>query len=77
MSPARRSLGEGGDAERALRGSVVGVAAFVDHGGGEAEFGAPFEALVSMQVAAYATEACALCRQGIPVVKPGSRAPRT
>ena len=40
MSPARRSLGEGGNTERALGGSVVGVAAFVDRSGGEAEFGA-------------------------------------
>jgi orotate phosphoribosyltransferase len=58
---------------RAEGGVAVGVAAFVDRSAGKAEFGAPLEALVSIEVATYAPEACALCRQGIPVVKPGSR----
>ena len=34
----------------------------------------PFHALLPMVVATYQPEACPLCRQGVPIVKPGSRA---
>jgi orotate phosphoribosyltransferase len=67
------SAREVADLVRTRGAAVVGVAAFVDRSEGQAEFGAPFEALVSMQVPTFPPEACALCRQGVPVVKPGSR----
>jgi len=41
--------------------------------GGSADVGVPRVALATLQVQAYRPEDCPLCRQGLPVVKPGSR----
>ncbi len=52
---------------------VVGVGALVDRSGGRARFDQPFEALLRLSVPAYQPEDCPMCREGRPVVKPGSR----
>jgi orotate phosphoribosyltransferase len=52
---------------------VVGIASIVDRSGGTARFDVPFESLLSVDLPTYAPEACPLCAQGLPVVKPGSR----
>jgi orotate phosphoribosyltransferase len=52
---------------------VVGAAAIIDRSGGTINFGVPSHALVSLSVPTYDPDACPLCAQGIPVVKPGSR----
>jgi len=52
---------------------VVGVAAIVDRSGGKASFDTEFFATFSMDVVTYKPEACPLCQQGLPLVKPGSR----
>jgi orotate phosphoribosyltransferase len=60
-----------------LRAGGVRVAAagsIIDRSGGQAEVGVPRVALVTLSVVTYPPEACPLCRQGVPVVKPGSRA---
>jgi len=54
-------------------GTVVGIGAIVDRSAGPPAFDCPFETLVSLEAPAYAPSGCGLCRQGIPVVKPGSR----
>ncbi len=56
-----------------LGGNVVGVGSVVDRSNGVVDFGVPFEAVLSMEVVSYPPEDCPLCKQGIPVVKPGSR----
>jgi orotate phosphoribosyltransferase len=61
------------DALRAAGGEIVGVAAIVDRSGGRAGFGVPFEALLSLPVEAWDPSECPKCREGLPVVKPGSR----
>jgi orotate phosphoribosyltransferase len=61
------------DVLRAAGANVVAAGSIIDRSGGQAEVGVPRVALVPMQVAAHNPEACPLCRQGIPVVKPGSR----
>jgi orotate phosphoribosyltransferase len=58
---------------RAAGANVVGAGSIIDRSGGQADVGVPRVALVSMHVAAHYPEACPLCLQGIPVVKPGSR----
>lgn len=62
---------------RQLGGTVSGVASIVDRSGGKVAFplegGASFYSLMQMAVVAYLPENCPLCRQGLPVVKPGSR----
>lgn len=52
---------------------VVGVASIVDRSGGRARFEVPFESLLSVELPTYQPDACPLCAQGLPVVKPGSR----
>jgi orotate phosphoribosyltransferase len=58
-------------------GILVGVAALVDRSGGRVRFDAPHAALVALDLPVYPADACPLCRRGEPVVKPGSRPPRT
>lgn len=53
---------------------VVGAASIVDRGSDAARLDVPLQSLVRMQVAAHDPAACPLCAQGMPVVKPGSRA---
>ena len=54
-------------------GIVTGLSAIVDRTGGDADLPVPLWALARVVVATHAPEACPLCRQGSPVVKPGSR----
>jgi orotate phosphoribosyltransferase len=52
---------------------TVAAGSIIDRSGGKAEVGVPRVALATLQVASYPPEDCPLCRQGLPVVKPGSR----
>ncbi len=62
---------------RAAGAIVVGACAVVDRSGGKQGLDVPFHALLPMDVQTYQPEACPLCSQGIPVVKPGSRAQKS
>jgi orotate phosphoribosyltransferase len=57
----------------AAGGQVVGAGAIVDRSGGSARFEVPFRALVQMNLPAYQPDACPLCAEGLPLIKPGSR----
>ncbi len=57
----------------AAGGQVVGAAAIVDRSAGKASFDVPFHALVAVDFPTCEPDACPLCAQGLPVVKPGSR----
>jgi orotate phosphoribosyltransferase len=59
---------------RAAGAIVVGACAIVDRSGGKQGLDVPFHALLPMDVQTYQPDDCPLCKQGIPVVKPGSRA---
>ncbi len=52
---------------------VLAAGSIIDRSGGTAEVGVPRVALATLQVEAHPPEDCPLCRQGLPVVKPGSR----
>ncbi len=54
-------------------GRVLAAASIIDRSGGEAEVGVPRVALATLQVTTYPPDRCPLCRQGVPLVKPGSR----
>jgi len=54
-------------------GEVVGIGSIVDRTGGKIDFGYKYESVISMEVESYEPENCPLCKEGIPVVKPGSR----
>jgi orotate phosphoribosyltransferase len=63
------------DVVTAQRGLVVGVGAIVNRSGQASPFEPmPFSALLTIDVANWPPESCPLCAQGLPVVKPGSRA---
>ena len=64
------------DVARAAGAIVVGACAIVDRSGGKQGLDVPFHALLPMEVKTYQPDECPLCQQGIPVVKPGSRAPK-
>ena len=57
----------------AAGGRVVGAGAIVDRSNGTARFDLPFAALLQIDLPTYEPDACPLCAQGLPVVKPGSR----
>jgi len=61
------------DLLRSLGAEVLAAGSIIDRSGGQADVGVPRVALVSMQVTAWKPEACPLCAEGVPVVKPGSR----
>jgi len=53
---------------------VVAVAALVDRTSGrDPGFGMPLTALVQMEAPTFVPEDCPQCRDGLPLVKPGSR----
>jgi orotate phosphoribosyltransferase len=58
---------------KAHGGEVVGVASLVDRSGGKVDLGHPYYSLLSMEVVSYEADACPLCQEGLPIVKPGSR----
>jgi orotate phosphoribosyltransferase len=64
------------DVVECLRGAgarVLAAGSIIDRSGGTADVGVPRVALATLQVVAHRPEDCPLCRQGVPVVKPGSR----
>ncbi|SEN16759.1 orotate phosphoribosyltransferase [Lihuaxuella thermophila] len=52
---------------------IVGIGSIVDRSGGNTPFQYPYRALTAIHIESYAPEDCPLCKQGLPVVKPGSR----
>jgi orotate phosphoribosyltransferase len=53
--------------------TLVGAGSIIDRSGGEADLGAKRVALATLRVISYAPDVCPLCRQGLPLEKPGSR----
>jgi orotate phosphoribosyltransferase len=62
------------DVARAAGAAPVGAGAIVDRSGIETNLGVPFHALLQITLPTYQPDECPLCAQGLPVVKPGSRA---
>lgn len=58
----------------AEKADIVGVGVIVDRSAGKVDFGYRLESLVSMEVTSYPPDECPICKTGIPLVKPGSRA---
>jgi len=53
---------------------VLGVGSIIDRSGGRVDLGVPRVALATLDAVAWTPEECPLCKQGVPVEKPGSRA---
>jgi len=71
-----KSVRESITAVRALGAQVLGVGSLMDRSNGAAakDFDVPMKALLSLDVQSWEPNDCPLCKQGIPAVKPGSRA---
>lgn len=54
-------------------GNVAGVGSLVDRSNGTVDFGVKFVPIVRLDVKSYEPQECPLCKQGINLVKPGSR----
>lgn len=52
---------------------VIGAGSVIDRSGGRADLGVPRVALATLDAVTYPPEDCPLCKDGVPVVKPGSR----
>jgi len=61
------------DVLKAAGVDVLGAASIIDRSGGSADLGVPRFALATLRVSTYPPEECPLCKQGLPVEKPGSR----
>jgi orotate phosphoribosyltransferase len=57
----------------AAAGSVLAAASIIDRSGGRADLGVPRVSLETLDAITYNPSDCPLCRQGVPIVKPGSR----
>jgi orotate phosphoribosyltransferase len=62
------------DIVKASGARPLAAGSIIDRSGGKAEVGAPRVALATLEVVAYREEDCPLCKQGLAVTKPGSRA---
>jgi orotate phosphoribosyltransferase len=52
---------------------VVGVGAIVDRSNGKVNFSHPFFAALQLEAKSFPSEECEICKENIPLVKPGSR----
>lgn len=52
---------------------LVGVGFLVDRSNGKVKFGVPQVSTLKLDVISYQPEECPLCKEGLPVIKPGSR----
>jgi orotate phosphoribosyltransferase len=53
--------------------TVVGSAAIIDRSSASDPTGIPLTTLSRIELPVFETDACPLCRQGLPIMKPGSR----
>lgn len=58
--------------------NVIGIGVLVDRSGGEVRFeDVPLRALASQRIDSWLPTECPLCRDGVPLVKPGSTTAKT
>jgi orotate phosphoribosyltransferase len=56
-----------------LGAKVLAAGSIIDRSGGRADVGVPRVSLQTLEAVAYNPDDCPLCKEGQPVVKPGSR----
>ncbi|MDR3279237.1 MAG: orotate phosphoribosyltransferase [Synergistaceae bacterium] len=58
---------------RGMGAEIAGVGSVVDRSNGAVDFGVTFRSLVPLDIKSWDSDACPLCKKGIPTAKPGSR----
>jgi len=53
--------------------NIIGACSMVDRTGGRLDLGVKFVAAYSKAMVSYDPDECPLCKEGLPIVKPGSR----
>jgi orotate phosphoribosyltransferase len=61
------------DIVKRAKGTLAGVGYIVDRSNGKVKFESKYFSVLQLDVVAYKPEECPMCKQGSPVVKPGSR----
>jgi orotate phosphoribosyltransferase len=61
------------DVARQAGAQIVGACAIVDRSGGKHALDVPFASLLSVHLVTHSESDCPMCRQGVPLSKPGSR----
>jgi len=61
------------DIVKSKQAKVVGVGALIDRSGGKVDFGIRYEKLLTIKMNTYEPDDCPLCKNKIPITKPGSR----
>jgi len=54
-------------------GKTVGIGVLLDRSGGKVNLGQAHQALATLDIESFTPEECALCKEGQPLIKPGSR----
>ena len=54
---------------------IIGIEVLIDRSGGDVitQYGVPCHALLTVSAHTYYSEECPMCKEGIPIVKPGTR----
>jgi orotate phosphoribosyltransferase len=61
------------EAVKNIGGILIGIGVLVDRSQQQIDFGVPLFSCVKSPTTAYKPEECPLCREGIPLVKPGGQ----
>lgn len=61
------------DIVKACNAEVAGVGFIVDRSNGKVDFGVPQLSTIKLEAISYSPEECPLCKNGLELVKPGSR----
>jgi orotate phosphoribosyltransferase len=56
--------------------AVIAIGLLVDRSGGSVSFGVPMVSLAVLDIETFAPEDCPLCRDNVPMTKPGTTAPQ-
>jgi orotate phosphoribosyltransferase len=67
------SVAEIVEAVEAAGAELAGIACLVDRGGARRFAGRPTVSLLQIEIPTYPPDECPLCKEGVPLAKPGSR----
>lgn len=65
------------DLVRKLGGEPLAVATIIDRSGGKIDFGVPFFSLLTAKLQTFDPKDCPMCKNGEPVIKPGTTKHKT
>lgn len=61
------------DIVKEMKGEVVGVGSVVDRSSNNRKFDEELKSVIKFEIETFSSDECPMCKENIPVVKPGSR----